>query len=90
MESSIAVFLLRQPACERLPTTPHRRLTEPKAAAKPPHQRARTEHVIQTQGATPKLRDMRACKLRPTRGCPRRHAANNACPHHTINDHHRT
>ena len=50
MESSIAVFLLRQPACERLPTIPHRRLTKPKAAAKPPHQRTRTEHVMQTHG----------------------------------------
>jgi hypothetical protein len=52
MESSIAVFLLRQPACERLPTTPHRRLNKPKAADKPPHQRTRTEQSIQTQGAT--------------------------------------
>jgi hypothetical protein len=52
MESSIAVFLLRQPACERLPTIPHRQLTKPKAAAKPPHQITRAEHVKQTQGAT--------------------------------------
>jgi len=51
MESSIAVFLLRQPACERLPTTPHRQLTKPTPAAKPPHQRTRTTHVMQTQGA---------------------------------------
>ena len=52
MESSIAVFLLRQPACERLPTIPHRQLTKPKAAAKPPHRRTRTGHIMQTQGAT--------------------------------------
>ena len=51
MESSIAVFLLRQPACERLPTIPHRQLTKRKAAANPPHQTTRTEHVMQTQGA---------------------------------------
>ena len=51
MESSIAVFLLRQPACERLPTTPHRQLTKPTPAAKPSHQRTRTTHVMQTQGA---------------------------------------
>ena len=55
MESSIAVFLLRQPACERLPTIPHRGLTKPTAAAKPPDLRNETEDVIRTRAATHKI-----------------------------------
>ena len=90
MESSIAVFLLRQPACERLPTMPHRMPTKPKGCGQTtaPKNSNRTRHTNARR--YPKLRDMRACKRRSTRCRPRRQAANNTRPHHNVNDHHRT
>ena len=64
MESSIAVFLLRQPACERLPTTARCQLTGRMATAKPLHERTRHRTRHTNAGRRTYWQDMRACKLR--------------------------
>ena len=90
MESSIAVFLLRQPACERLPTMPHRMQTKPTGCGQTtaPNNPNGTRHTNARR--YPNVRDMRARKQRSTRCCSRRQAANNTRTHHNVNDHHRT
>jgi hypothetical protein len=59
MESSIAVFLLRQPACERLPTINAKRPTARECVETTPRQRAnQTKQTNQKQHHA-------ACKCKP-------------------------
>ena len=83
MESSIAVFLLRQPACERLPTIARRQLTE----------RCRRQTITANKRKTPHIMARHACvqaPIHPTRRRARVQAANNTRPNHIASDNHRT
>ena len=64
MESSIAVFLLRQPACKRLPTSTREKKNSERAAHR---QRANATNQLDTLKNTPVGTKMRPAQRRHTK-----------------------
>ena len=64
MESSIAVFLWRQPACERLPTSTRGKKNSECVARR---QRAKTTNQLDTLKNAPVGTEMRPAQLRHTK-----------------------